>query len=222
MRIGFFTVFRTDPQHFLHASALVRDCQMVMPNVPTVQLTDQRTGIVPGVTDVRRAEHGPMLQRRLEHYATCDGAWLLVDTDVSVRADVRAVFDDPIFDVALCDRHAPESIALLQAMPFNTGVVFSRSSAFWGDVLNTWLDFSTEQRDWLSEQRAVYAVVRSGRYRVKILPGTIYNYAPQHAEDAPKEAAILHYKGHDRKRWLSTRCYQVLGQPMRAELASCA
>lgn len=215
MRVGFFTVFRTDPQHFLHAASLAVDVRAVMPGVELEQLTDERTPLVPGVTSVRRKTAGPMLERRLEQYADCEGEWLLVDTDVSIRKDVRHVFDDPVFDVALTDRqwpHLPQGEDLLQEMPFNTGVVFSRSTAFWTDVLSVWRGYSETQRDWLSEQRAVNAVVRTGKYRVKILPGQTFNYPPASEHDTNPEPAIWHYKGPNRKMWLSTRAYQALAR----------
>jgi hypothetical protein len=137
MNVGFFTVFRADPQHLLHAALLVREVRQVMPSARIVQLTDQRTDRLPGVDDVRRCEHGPMLQRRMEHYAACDGEWLLVDTDVSVRKDVTDVFEHGGFDVALTDRdwpHDPQTADMLRTMPFNTGVVFSRTPEFWRDA----------------------------------------------------------------------------------------
>lgn len=221
MTIGFYTVFRTDPQHYLHAAALVRDIRHTMPGVDVVQFTDERTPLVLGVSDVRRLPHGPMLERRLEHYAGCVGDWLLVDTDVSIRQAVGAVFRGAAFDVALTDRdwpHLPQEERFLQTMPFNTGVVFSASQTFWQDVLETWRRFPETERDWLSEQRAVYAVVRTGTYRVKILPGQVYNYPPGSEADTNPSAAIWHYKGPERKLWLSTRAYRVLGTPQREEV----
>lgn len=215
MTVGFFTVFRSDPRHFLHAASLVRESPS-----PVVQLTDDRTPVVPGVSGVRRIHHGPMLERRLEHYGNVDGDWLLVDTDVSIRKDVSSVFDDPAFDVALTDRnwpHLPQASDVLQTMPFNTGVAFSRAPGFWRDVLKAWM--AEGKTDWLSEQRAVYAVVRSGQWRVKILPGQIYNYPPQ-SQDDTTDAAIYHYKGPHRKLWLSQHATKVLGQPAWSERKS--
>ena len=219
MRVGFYTVFRTDPQHYLHAVALVQDCAEVMPGVPVTMLTDDRTAAVYGVDEVRRLPRGPMLEQRLEHYACTEGDWLLVDTDVSLRRSVVDVFDDKSFDVALTDRHwphLPQAVDVLHAMPFNTGVVFSRSSSFWADVLAVWRAYPETARDWMSEQRAVYAVVRTGRYRVKILPGQVYNYPPESSTDTSTDAAVWHYKG-PRKAWLSARAYQVLGGQVSRE-----
>jgi len=216
MTVGFFLVLRADVGHFLHAAALVREVRRCMPGVDVVQFSDDATPMVPEVMRVQRIwpERRSLLDQRLEHYATCAGEWLLVDTDVSLRNDIRGVFHDEAFDVALCDREwpqSPQSVSMLQAMPFNTGVMFCRSQAFLSDVYRTWLALPQAVRgEWMSEQRAVYDVVKTGRYRVKILPGVDYNYPPAHAKDLPITAALVHFKGK-RKAWRSALAYQELG-----------
>jgi hypothetical protein len=208
MQIGFFTVFRSDPQHYLHAVALVASARRVMPSIPITQFTDDRSPIVPGVDAVRRLPSGPLLERRLEHYAACTGDWLLVDTDVELRADVSAVFPATPFDLALTDRawqNLPQGDLVMQTMPFNTGVVFTRNPLFWQDVLATWR--AADNKDWMSEQRAVYQVVRTGKYLVQILPGQVYNCPPSSPDDPCSDAKMLHYKG-PRKAWWTARYYQ--------------
>ena len=213
MTVGFFTAFRTDPQHYLHAVSLVQDVTRAMPGTTVVQFTDPSSPIVLGVSRVERVEAGELLACRIAAYARATpGDWLLLDTDVSLAADVSSVFHDLRFDVALTDRHwphLPQGDSVMHTMPFNTGVVFSRCAAFWRDVLETWRAFDDSGRaDWMSEQRAVYMVVRTGRYRVKILPGMIYNCPPKAQDDMPTEAKILHYKGPKRKAWLTQRYYE--------------
>ena len=216
MRLGFFLVLKTDVAHYLHACALVREARLLMPTVASVQLTDSTTPEVVGVTELRRQDsQAPLLEQRLTHYASLDGEWALLDTDTVITADLSDVFDDPIFDVALCDRdwpHVPQGEQLLQAIPFNTGVVFTRCQPFWQAVLETWQGYpESTQRDWMSEQRAVYDIVRSGRFKVKILPGAVYNYPPAEATDVPESAVVLHFKGPSRKRWRSDRAVKTLG-----------
>jgi hypothetical protein len=217
MKIGFFLALRHDVQHYLHASCLVAEAKLRMPGVKVVQLSDADTPLVPKVDEVKRFKRpASLLKQRLTLYAELDGDWLLVDTDVSIRNDVRGVFSDDMFDVALCDRnwpHLKQGDQMLHLMPFNTGVVFTRSRAFWCDVLQYWRSLSgPQQLDWLSEQIAVYHIVRTGRYRVKILPGMAYNYPPNAPQDQPVIAAMLHYKGN-RKPWLSQHAYAVLSRP---------
>lgn len=215
MTVGFFTVVRRDPQHFLHAEGLVQSIRATMPGVEIVQFTDDTSPRVPDTDHVQRLPHGPMLERRLEHYSHCEGDWLLVDTDVQMLRDVRHIFTDTRFDVALTDRNwpgIPQGDDVMHTMPFNTGVCFSRSSVFWQDVLTTWRAYAPTQRDWLSEQRAVYDVIRTGRYRIRILPGQVYNYPPRVIDDEMAGAAIAHFKGQ-RKQWLTDR---LLRQPVLA------
>ena len=199
MRLGFFTVFRKDPIHYVLAERMLGSAKRAMPDVECVQFTDAKSPLVYGADRLVRRPHGKMLERRLEHYADCAGEWLLVDTDAVINRDVRHVFDDE-WDVALTDRlwtHVNQPADFVRDMPFNTGVCFSRSPEFWRAVLMTWRSFSEEQqKDWMSEQRAVAEVVRKDVFTVKVLPGMIYNYPPTTDTDAGlREAAIVHFKG---------------------------
>lgn len=202
MKLGFFTVFRKDPQHYVLGEAMIRSVRATMPGVQISHLTDETSAPVSGVDCVLRKANGPMLERRLEHYAVSQGEWLLIDTDVMVKQDVRDVFKDEDFDVALPDRawkHLPQDHETMTTMPFNTGVVFSRKPAFWELALAEWR--AAGEKDWMSEQRAVYKAVRSGKFKVKILPGMKYNYPPKDESDPCKGVAIAHYKGA-RKKWM--------------------
>jgi hypothetical protein len=210
MTLGFFTVFRRDPQHYVCARLLVRSARYFMPCVELVQLTDEKSPVVPGVDRVVRLPHGPMLERRLEHYAACQGEWMLFDTDTVLQQDVRSVFDQP-FDVALTDRqwsHVVQSQEFMRDMPFNTGVCFSRSPAFWQAVLETWRGYTLDQQgDWMSEQRAVAEVVRRDVFTVMVLPGMVYNYPPTtKTDEGLATAAVCHFKGK-RKAWMIERAH---------------
>jgi hypothetical protein len=108
--------------------------------------------------------------------------------------------------VALTDRqwpHVAQSPAFIEAMPFNTGVVFSRSPEFWQAVLETWRGYTPEQQaDWMSEQRAVAEVVRRDVFTVLVLPGMVYNYPPTtKTDEGLAGAAVVHWKGR-RKAWM--------------------
>ncbi len=201
MQVGFFVVFRRDPHPYVQAEALIRSVRANMPDVRIVQFTDETSPAVLGVDEVRRLPGGPMLGVRLAHYAACEGEWLLVDTDVLVRRDVRSVFADPSFDIAFAKRDwvhlAAESAKLTaEGMPYNTGVAFSRSQAFWQRVHAEWLKLPKEQQDWLSEQRVVAKTLwlPDRVWVLHELPGW-YNYPPDPNVEPPREAMILHYKG---------------------------
>lgn len=200
--VGFFTVFRRDPQHYILADILVRSIRAAMPSVPIVQFTDETSPKVDGVDEVRRKPHGKMLERRMEHYAEAKGEWLLLDTDTVVQQDVQAVFDQP-FDVAVADRNWPAipcTDEYRRVMPFNTGVIFQRNPSVYQQALAIWRGFSAdEQAAWTSEQRAVAMAVSS--FTVHVLPGMVYNRPPATQHEDVSDAAIVHFKG-SRKAWM--------------------
>lgn len=218
MQVGFFAVFRRDPRPYVQAEAMMRSVRANMPGVRIVQFTDETSPVVLGADEVRRLPGGPMLGIRLAHYAACEGEWLLVDTDILFRRDVRFIFDNE-FDVALALRdwpHLAEESARLTAdgMPYNTGVVFSRSRAFWQHVEAKWLQLPEVERDWLSEQRVVAQVLRGlPAFNVLELSGW-YNYPPQPGVEPPHEASILHYKGGRKDIMLEQAKAYTSGVPM--------
>lgn len=189
MNIGFFTVKRRVPEHYVLAEILIRSIRQIMPGVPITQFTDETSPAVPGVDHVRRKPNGPMLGMRLDHYSECEGDWLLLDTDTVICHDVRHVFEDPDFDIVVAERRV-----LWPEIPINTGVVFSRCPRFWKEAAQRWYALDPSQRDWLSEQRVVCGLIAESRYNVKVLPPA-YNYPPEPNETPPLSTMILHYKG---------------------------
>lgn len=216
MRVGFYTVFRRDPIHYVLADVLVRSVRAAMPGVEVVQFTDERSPAVAGVDAVERRPHGKMLERRMEFYASREGEWLLLDTDVVVARDVAAVFDDP-FDVALADREwsrVKDHYKYTTEMPYNTGVVFARNPAFYAAALATWRAYPEEKRGhWWSEQWAVADVAATGRFALRRLPGMVYNRPPATEDEDLSDASILHYKGPARKAWMLKRALPAQAAP---------
>lgn len=214
MKLGFYTIFRTDPRHYALADILVDSVRRSMPGVEIVHFTDEKSPIVPGVDAFIRTANGPLLERRMEYYARLDGAWLLLDTDTVVAKDVRHVFDDPAFDLAVADREwslVKDHYKYSKEMTFNTGVIFSRSPKLYQLALEIWRHYSAEKRaHWWSEQWAFAEAVYSGKFAVKVLPGMIYNRPPHTQDEDVSDAAILHYKGPTRKAWMMQRRQAVV------------
>lgn len=206
MKIGIFLVFRKDPQGYVLGGKLVQSIRKHMPGEEIVHLTDETSPQLIGTDSVRKVPNGKMLECRIKHYSECEGEWLLLDTDVLVMQSVRDVFTGATWDLAVADRacpHNPQTHETWSAIPYNTGVVFSRSPQFWSLVLDTWR--TSEDNDWNSEQKAVWAVIRTGYYRVKILPGMVYNYPPKDQKDPCTGAALVHFEGQKRKFWMRSR-----------------
>jgi hypothetical protein len=209
MKLGFYTVFRTDPRHYALADILVNSVRQSMPGVEIVHLTDEKSPIVPGVDASVRFANGPLLERRMQIYSSVDGEWLFLDTDTVVAKDVRHVFDDSAFDLAVADREwslVKDHYKYTKGMTFNTGVIFSRSPKLYQLALEIWRHYPAEkQAHWWSEQWAFAEAVYSGKFAVKVLPGMIYNRPPHTRDEDVSDAAILHYKGPTRKAWMMQR-----------------
>lgn len=209
MKIGFFCVYKSDPIHYVLADVMIRSAKKHMPDVEIVQLTDDKSPQVVGSDSVRRKQMTQMATLRAEHQAEMQGDWLFVDTDVVFQADVRHVFKDPDFDVAVADREwgkpsiSAAGTPFADRMPFNVGVLFSRQPAFFGVVRAMMKAMPMELCGWLGDQYGTCYAIQSGAFRVKVLPGSIYNYPPDDNDPNANKAAILHFKGKRKHMMLS-------------------
>lgn len=196
------------------ARAMIVSAKRVMPRVPIVQFTDERTKAVKGVDAVRRKPSEPMGLLRMRHCAGVQGRWLFVDTDVIFQQCVRHVFKTKKFDIAITTRnwsHVRAANGFSQRMPYNTGIVFSRCPHFWAEVYTRLRDLEPDQQHFMGEQQVICDVAQEDRYRVARLRGSVYNFPPEVPSEKPtsKEleaaACILHFKGQDRKALMLKR-----------------
>lgn len=170
----------------------------VMPGVEVVHLTDMDSAPIKGVSAVKRLEKNcPMAVHRMRHHQA-EGEWLFIDIDVLVVKDVTDVFESQ-FDIALSSRSDTDQVQYEfgTAMPYNMGVVFSRSPAFWKAVETELLTYSSQLQEWMGDQLAVCRLVDAPEHDVLVLDGNIYNCTPESKVDLSKPS-ILHFKG-DRK-----------------------
>jgi len=208
LKVGFFCQKTTEDSlvHFDIAKFLIQSVRESMPDVDIVQFTDDQSPEVKGVDDIHRIGGDlPMAIRRMTHHSRVSGEWLFVDTDVVIKKDVRKVFLDD-FDIALTDREGTitNEHKYAQVMPYNIGVVFSRSPNFWKFVVDTLKTVPPNFQHWEGDQRVICEMMKLGLHRkygfnVKIIPGRQYNYPPKSEDDT--DASILHYKGN-RKKYL--------------------
>jgi hypothetical protein len=199
---------------------LVASLRKVMPMTRVVQLSDTATAAVPGVDEVmRRPWDGERLMTfRLEHYAALpESAWLLLDTDMVVQADISVVFElDRAFDVAMHRREStivrppawdefPELLGqdLATFMPYNTGVIFCRNARFWTVARDRLAGLEPRYHRWFGDQVAVRMAVETGAFRVLDLHPA-FNYTPNAETDDVGRAYVVHYKGI-RKDWMRRR-----------------
>lgn len=200
---------------------MVQSVRTKMPSVRIVQFTDMGSHTVSGV-DVQRLPAVPLALHRAQHFAAVDGDWLFLDTDVIVQQNVADVFRER-FDIAVTDRNwsltptgqyraggQPEYIQKT-GMLYNAGVIFSRCQAFWVEIVNALWASPSLQKSWVGDQYLLSVYAQSPDYRVKVLPGQIYNFPPEGAYDpGTADAAIVHYKGRQRKPYLLQRLRELV------------
>lgn len=215
MKIGFYLTGDRDAgaaSAYRCAELLMASIRAAMPGVPIAQLTDPTSLAIAGVDEVFRGHAAPLSVARPTLFAMLRGDWLFLDTDIIVRGDVRHVFDQK-FDVALADRnwiHIQEGEKFRARNPYNAGVAFSRSPAFWEATLEA-VNAAGEkwQTSFMGDQMAMAVAAgwhkgerRSNPFHVLELPGMRYNYPPSGPKDpGMANALIVHYKG-PRKQWM--------------------
>jgi hypothetical protein len=145
----------------------------------------------------------PMALAILDSRSRVSGEWLFLDTDVLVRKDVRQVFDGA-FEIAVADRVGTFEAgdAFMARMPYNSGVAFSRSQAFWQACVARCWSYKPGRQAWMGDQQAMNEVIATQVFSLAVVPSA-YNYPPQSPDEDVSDKAILHLKGR-RKKWLQS------------------
>jgi hypothetical protein len=207
MRVGFLHLdLQGQPEARALAEIMVRSVKSAMPNAEIVHMADPSTPKVRGVdTVIRREIKAPWIMHyRLDHLRHFpEGDAMFIDTDAVVQRDTSGVFDKP-FDVALTRRRGPilvDGKDIVPEMPFNSGVMFSRSMEFWEDVYAHCDTLSEKLKHWFGDQVALKVVAESGKYKVLDLTCDEYNYSPNRIDEDVSQKYIVHMKGK-RKQWM--------------------
>lgn len=187
-----------------HEPKFIRSVLKTNPEAKIVQFTDFKSPEVPGVHEVRRDEiNVPIFEYRWRAFATLKGNVACLDTDVIVRKDLSPIFKLD-WDIALTRRDRPvidpNGKDITQLMPFNAGVVFSRSPEWLLKVADTSTDL-LKLDPWYGDQYALAVCVKTQTQRILHLPAEIYNHTPKTQGLDVSRAWIVHYKG-DRKGWM--------------------
>lgn len=174
---------------------MVESVKRTMPNVDIVHLTDEATESIPGTITYRRPfTHDNPTLFRMQQLKDLDGEVLILDTDIVVQKDMRHVFAFD-FDVALTWRSDKiidvNGVDLTKLMPYNTGVVFSRSRKFWEECVE-WA--SDKEAGWYTDQGAVAVI--SHNFNVLKLHCDNFNYAPFRKDEDLSSRYAVHYKGN--------------------------
>jgi hypothetical protein len=176
--------------------------------VPTIQMSDKdEPALGRGLVQRLPWDGKNLMEYRLRHLAALPaGDTIILDTDVVLQADIGKVFAFP-FDLALTVRDKPildpQGVDLAQVMPYNTGVMFSRSRAFWEGCRHWLLQQSQRALDWYGDQMAVAALAAD--YNVLKLHCDNFNYSPETEDEDVSRRLVVHYKGERRKGWMLNR-----------------
>jgi hypothetical protein len=204
MRLGFFLTQGAGSVGYILADMLISSIRRNIPKTEIYQLTDNKSCLCHGINGSVRLD----TKNRLEHYSQLEGEWVLIDSDVLVLDDISDVFDSD-FDVAVCDRkgvmlESEVGTDFMLKMPYNLGIIFSRSQNFWIDVLNEWNNLTVnEQTVIYGDQLALNNLIKKNeKYKIEILPGLIYNKSPNNIEEiGSSQHKVIHFKGK-RKYWM--------------------
>lgn len=191
------------------AQIMVASVKRVMPAAKIVQMTDYDTKPVTGVDEVIRKRYDGrflMPYRMLHLQDFPESQAIFLDTDVVVHKDLAPVFDEE-FDVGLTIRlepiMGPNGADVTKAMPYNTGVMFSKQTGkpFWAEAHQYCLSLPKEAREWWGDQLSVKAVADTTSLKVKTFPCDLYNYTPESQNEDLSNKFVVHYKG-ERKQWM--------------------
>lgn len=176
--------------------------------VQTIQMSDMaEPALGSGLVQRLPWDGKHLMEYRLRHLAALPaGDTIILDTDVVIQNDIGKVFAFD-FDLALTVRDKPildpNGVDLAQVMPYNTGVMFSRSKQFWAECRQWLVRQSQQALDWYGDQMAVAAL--AGRYKVLKLHCDNFNYSPETEEEDVSMRYVVHYKGERRKPWMMCR-----------------
>ena len=184
------------------AKVMIASVRQHMPNVIVTQLTDERSRKVQGVDEIRRVSGRMYPYLLCKHLAELPTPFIRVDYDMVFQGDITHILDGD-YDLA-ANLHGDQKIndsEWGQAYPYATSVLGCnrRGTEFAEDFRKTHMESGRD--DWMGLIPSVNDVISSGRYKVRPLPGFIYNYTPKDKDDRPPGALVLHYKGL-RKKWM--------------------
>ena len=204
---------RLSPLYRGLAEGLCRNVREVMPGTKIVHVADAETDIIEGADeklDVKRDV--PLMTWHMRCHKEAQGIAdevLFTEPDVRFKSEILHVFDDTAFEIAVTEREVDSTwnidgnkVLLSAVAPYTLGTTFSRSQEFWADVEAHCAGLPAKEQNWIGDMLSLYAVMQTGKYKVKVIPGPIYNHIPCSREDKC-DVKVLHYKGM-RKEWLFT------------------
>ncbi len=209
---------RLSPIYRTLAEGLCENVKAVMPGTKIVHVTDKATAPLNGPDErfyVKRDV--PLMTWHMRCHAESQSLAdevLFTEPDVRFKSEILHVFDDPDFDIAVTERELDstwdingQKVLLSAVAPYTLGTTFSRNRRFWEEVTEHCAMLGDKEQHWLGDMLSLWAIMQTGRYKVKVIPGPIYNHIPCSREDAC-DVRVVHFKGM-RKEWLMAQAREA-------------
>lgn len=199
---------------------LVRSLRLFHPDAEVIQCTDRSTSEISGVSAVHRLEGDTsnLMTYRLASFAALERLEpaLYLDTDMLCVAPIDPAAVLGGCDVAVCNREFSrgalintrfngldlgeyEGRTLGEVYPYVACATIASSARFWQDCLANLHTLHRKFHSWYGDQEAIRNVVGCGKYKVGLLPESIYGLLPEAAGPRLASPRLLHFKGHHRK-----------------------
>ena len=209
---------RLSPIYRTLAEGLCANIKDVMPGTRIVHVTDEATLPLHGPDERLHVKRDvPLMTWHMRCHQMAQGLAdevLFTEPDVRFKSEILHVFDDPDFDIAVTEREVDstwdingQKVMLSDIAPYTLGTTFSRSSEFWREVTEHCATLGDKEQHWIGDMLSLYAIMQTGKYKVKVIPGPIYNHIPCSREDAC-DVKVMHFKGM-RKEWLFTEAREA-------------
>jgi hypothetical protein len=187
-----------------YAEYSMKSIKEFMPTARITHLTDQSTKQIKGTDRTIRFDPSQHRRRRNINFLGFEclsqvnfEEMIFIDPDMMFNANVEPLMKET-FDVAVADRGVTKSVPhYVRRYPF-CSLMFIKNKDFWKDCYDVFKKWPAGMQ-WTNNMEVVREVLLSGRYRVKILDGDIYNRCvgstnlmPRAYDDSVK---VFHFRG---------------------------
>jgi hypothetical protein len=211
MNIAFYYI-RPDGEVHPHIEYCIHSIKKFMPTAKIVQVTDRKTKAVDGVDQVFRFRTKTQRKRVTLNYRGFEflskldlKEMVFIDPDMMFNADVEPLMKED-FEIAVSARSKVDgerlSTSYMRRYPY-CSLMFIKTPEFWKDCYKMFSEWPDELT-WITNMRIVGNVINSGKYKVRVLDGDIYNRPVHHKNDFNKDTKVYHFKGSRNKRFMKS------------------
>jgi hypothetical protein len=190
-----------------YAEYWMKSIRKFMPAANVIQATDMETPMIEGVDKVVRFKTEIELSYNTVSLIGFEflsklklDRMIFVDPDFMFNGNLEHLFDGD-YDISIATRMRRDRLKnwYKNRYPYNSLIVL-KTPRFWKECYRI---FKRHSRiNWFSNMGIVARVVNSGKYKVRLLNGDIYNKVPRHKDDYNKRAKLFHFKGNNRKDFM--------------------